>query len=173
LDQTGIRQASMLKHRLAKMNELDRLKVGRVFCSSLSRARQTCSLAGYDKAEIRDELVEWDYGAYEGKTTAEIQAMHPGWSLWNDGVEKGESLGEVGKRVDTILNEIRREVTSERTLIFGHAHCLRILCARWLGLAPVNGRLFTLSTASISKLGYERGTPVILSWNETSPVTSA
>jgi probable phosphoglycerate mutase len=135
-----------------------------VLTSPLSRALETCRLAGFgERAARRDELMEWDYGAYEGRTTAEIREEAPGWTLWTDGVPGGETVEQVGARVDGVLNEVRS--TDGDVLVFAHGHVLRILTARWLGLEPDAGRLFALDPATISTLGYERETPVLQIWN--------
>ena len=138
---------------------------GLVLTSPLRRARETAELAGFlAVAQDRDDLAEWDYGDYEGRTTKEIRAERPDWSLWHDGVPGGETPADVGGRADRVIGEIR--VASVDTLVFGHGHQLRVLAARWLGLEPADGRLFVLGTATISVLGYERETPAMLRWNE-------
>ncbi|HKG09185.1 MAG TPA: histidine phosphatase family protein [Gaiellaceae bacterium] len=138
---------------------------GLVLTSPLRRARETAELAGFlAVAQDRDDLAEWDYGDYEGRTTKEIRAERPDWSLWHDGVPGGETPTDVGRRTDRVIDEIR--VAGVDTLVFGHGHQLRVLAARWLGLEPADGRLFVLGTATISVLGYERETPAILRWNE-------
>ena len=108
--------------------------------------------------------MEWDYGAYEGRTTSEIREERPGWSLWRDGVPDGETSDEVGARVDRVLAEARS--ADGDVLLFAHGHLLRVLTARWLGLEPGEGRLFALDPATLSILGYERETSVIRLWNE-------
>lgn len=145
---------------------LRRWRFTAVFTSPLSRALETCELAGLGEgALVRDDLQEWDYGDAEGRTTAEIRASRPGWSLWADGVRGGESVDDVGARVDRILAEIRG--LPGDVAIVGHGHCLRILTARWLGLPPRDGRLLALSPAAISVLGWERETAVVWQWNDT------
>ena len=140
-----------------------------VLTSPLSRAAETCRLAGLaDGAGLRDELMEWDYGAYEGRTTADIREERPGWSLWLDGVPGGESAGEVAARADRVIAELRSAAGD--AAVFAHGHLLRVLAARWLGLEPAAGRLFALDPATISILGYERETPVIRVWNESCPI---
>jgi len=139
-----------------------------VLTSPLTRAAETCRLAGFGEAAVqRDELREWDYGAYEGRTTAEIRRERPGWTLWRDGVPEGESIEEVAARVDRVIPELRS--IDGDALLFAHGHVLRILAARWLGLDPSGGRLFALDPATLSALGYERETPVVRLWNQ--PVT--
>ncbi len=140
-----------------------------VWTSPLSRAAETCALAGYGTvAQRRDDLMEWHYGDYEGRTGAEIRAARPGWSIWKDGVPNGETVAQVGARVDRIIAEAR--AVDGDVLLFAHGHLLRILAARWLGLPPEGGRLFLLSTASISVLGLdgEAMQPVLASWNDTT-----
>jgi broad specificity phosphatase PhoE len=147
-------------------------RFARVLTSPLERAAETCRLAGYgDVAELRDELEEWDYGAYEGRTTAEIREERPSWTLWREGVPDGETAAEVGARVDRIVAELRSLAAD--AAVFGHGHTLRVLAARWLGLEPAAGQLFALDTATISMLGYERETPVIRSWNRPVVAPSA
>jgi broad specificity phosphatase PhoE len=137
----------------------------RVLTSPLSRAADTCRLAGFgDVAEPRDELMEWDYGAYEGLKTVDIRKERPGWALWDDGVPEGEAAAEVGARVDQVIAELRG--LDGDALVFAHGHVLRVFAARWLGLEPAAGRLFALDPATISVLGYERETPVIRVWND-------
>ena len=136
-----------------------------VLTSPLGRALDTCRLVGFgDRAEQRNDLMEWDYGAYEGRTTSEIREERPGWDLWRDGVPEGETIGQVGERVDRVLDEVR--AADGDALLFAHGHVLRILTARWLGLEPDAGRLFALDPATLSTLGYERETAVIERWNE-------
>ena len=136
-----------------------------VLTSPLGRAAETCRLAGFgDRAERRDELMEWDYGDYEGRTTPEIRVERPGWSLWRDGVPGGETSEEVGARVGRLIAEARSAPGD--VLLFAHGHLLRVLTARWLGLEPAEGRLFALDPATLSILGYERETPVIRLWNQ-------
>jgi broad specificity phosphatase PhoE len=138
---------------------------GRVLSSPLQRALDTCRLALPDvEPEIRPELAEWDYGDYEGITTAEIRETVPDWTVWRYGALGGESVAEVGARVERIVAELREE--REDVAVFAHGHVLRVLAARWLGLGPADGRLFALDTGTLSALGYERETPVLRRWNE-------
>jgi broad specificity phosphatase PhoE len=139
-----------------------------VLASPLQRAAETCRLAGLgDVAVFREELMEWDYGAYEGRTTAEIRTDVPGWSLWRDEVPGGETAADVGRRVDALIPDVR--AVDGDVALFAHGHLLRVLAARWLGLPPTEGRLFALDPATISILGHERETPVIRRWNEPTP----
>lgn len=136
-----------------------------VLTSPLRRAAETCRLAGLgDGAVPRDELREWDYGAYEGRKTIDIRKERPGWTLWRDGVPDGEAAAEVGARVDRVITELR--AAAGDVAVFSHGHLLRVFAARWVGLDPGAGALFALDPATISVLGYERETPVIRLWNE-------
>jgi probable phosphoglycerate mutase len=141
---------------------------GLVLTSPLERALETCRLAGFgDRAELSDELMEWDYGAYEGRTTPEIREERPGWTLWRDGVPEGESIEQVADRVDRVLAELR--AAAGDALLFAHGHVLRVLTARWLRLEPQAGALFALDPATLSTLGHERETAVICVWNQPVP----
>jgi probable phosphoglycerate mutase len=136
-----------------------------VLSSPLSRAFDTARLAGFgDRVETTDDLLEWDYGADEGRTTAEIREDRPGWTVWRDGPKDGETANEVAARVDRVIARVR-EAPGD-VLVFAHGHLLRVLAARWLGEPPTEGRLFALSTATVSVLGWERETAVVERWNE-------
>lgn len=143
------------------------LRPDRVVTSPLSRARETCSLAGFgDQAEIDDRLVEWDYGAAEGRTTEEIRTeVDPLWSVWTHPIQDAETLAEVGARVDGVIADLCDGPADQRILLFAHAHLLRIFGARWCGLHALAGQNLVLDPASISILGRERETPVIERWN--------
>ena len=133
--------------------------------SPRSRALDTARLAGFgDRVIVDDDLAEWDYGADEGRTSADIRVERPGWTIWSDGVRDGETIEEVAARADRVIDRARG--IDGDTLCFAHGHILRIIAARWLGLAPTAGALFALSTATVSILGWERETAVILRWNE-------
>lgn len=134
-----------------------------VLTSPLARARTTAALAGFADAEVVDDLVEWRYGDFEGLTTPQIRASVPGWTIWGGPWSGGESAEEVGERLDRVVARVRS--VEGRTLVFGHGHCLRVLAARWLGLPATEGRLLKLDTSTLSRLGYERETPVVLRWN--------
>ena len=140
-----------------------------VFRSPMARARETCEIAGFGaRAVVDDDLKEWDYGVYEGRTTAEIQAETPGWSVWKDAILGGETVEQVGSRADTMIaRAVEASGGAGKVALFGHAHILRILTARWLGLEARGGRLFALGTGSVSVLGWERETRVIQSWNRS------
>ena len=143
--------------------------IARVFTSPLRRAARTCALAGFaDQAEVDPDLVEWDYGDYEGRTSAEIRAERPEWMLWRDGCPGGESPDEVGRRADRAIDRVRR--AGNDVLVFSSGHFLRVLASRWLALEPSAGRFFLLDTASLSALGYDRSfaQPVIRLWNDVA-----
>jgi probable phosphoglycerate mutase len=138
----------------------------RVLSSPLGRAKETCRLAGFEEqAEEWADLREWDYGIQEGRTTAEIRQEIEGWTVWTHPVTGGESLSELGRRVDRVIDLVR--AIDGDVLIFAHGHVLRVLAARWCDLPAINGRILALDTASLSTLGYERDTPVIRTWNQT------
>jgi probable phosphoglycerate mutase len=142
-------------------------KFALVLSSPLKRALETCRLAGYgDAAQVDPNLCEWGYGDYEGRTTAEIQQERPDWYLWRDGPLHGETVEQVGARAEAVL--ARASQAQGDVVLFAHAHLLRILTARWLGLPPDCGRLFALATASVSQLGFEHDTHVISEWNVTT-----
>src|SRR5215831_13355234 len=139
-----------------------------VLTSPLRRAVRTCELAGFGSAaEIDADLVEWNYGAYEGRTTADIHAERPDWQLFRDGCPGGESPDQIGARADRVVRRLR--AIQGNTLLFSSGHFLRVFAARWLGLEPGAGRYFLLSTASLSAVGYEhdRSEPVIRLWDES------
>jgi probable phosphoglycerate mutase len=143
------------------------LSFARVLTSPLLRARETCEIAGFGaRAEVCEDLREWDYGAYEGRTTEEIRAERPGWSLWRDGVPGGETAQDVARRADRVIGAVR-DGTGD-VLAFAHAHVLRVVAARWLALDAAGGALFTLSPATISVLGWERDVGVITRWNDAT-----
>ncbi|GAA1977611.1 histidine phosphatase family protein [Kitasatospora viridis] len=154
----------------------------RVYTSPLSRARETAELAGFGaRAVDRPELLEWDYGQYEGRTGVEIREHdNPGWLIWRDGVPGGEKISEVAARVDAFLADVAAdhgtphpETTTMHAadcdvVVFAHGHLLRILAARWLGLAPEYGQRLKLGTAALSVLSWEYGAPAIEIWNDHS-----
>jgi probable phosphoglycerate mutase len=158
LTATGTLQAELLAARLARQ------RFAAVFTSPMRRARDTCRIAGLDReAVVTDDLREWDYGAYEGRTTDDIRAEEPGWTVWTAEIPGGETLEDVGRRVDRVIDRAL-EVDGDVAL-FGHGHCLRILAARWVRLPPAGGALLELSTATVSRLGWERETRVVELWN--------
>ncbi len=134
-----------------------------VLASPLRRARDTATLAGFEP-ELDDRLREFDYGDYEGRTTAEIRRERPGWDLWTDGCPDGETAADVGARMDALIADVRAR-DPERVLVFGHGHALRILTARWLDLAPREGRRFLLGPAGVGVLGSEHGRAAVARWN--------
>ena len=162
LSPRGEAQAAKLADRLS------RLAVSRVFTSPLMRARRTCELAGFgDRCEADADLVEWDYGDYEGLTTQQIQQNKPGWQLFRDGDPGGESPADVAARADRFL--ARFAALDADAVAFSSGHFIRMLAARWLGLDPQHGLGFYTATASVGVLGYEHGRDdrVVLLWNET------
>lgn len=161
LTDRGRAEATALATRLAGR------QFARVLSSPLSRALDTARLAGFgDRVETDDDLLEWDYGADEGRTTPEIRGERPTWSLWRDGPKHGETAEQVEARVDRVIVRVREG--SGDALVFAHGHVLRVLAARWLDEPPTNGRVFALSTATLSILGWEREQAVIERWNDTT-----
>ena len=134
-----------------------------VLTSPRQRARRTAELAGFGEAEVDDDLVEWAYGDYEGISTAEIRESVPGWSVWTHPSPGGESAADVSQRLDRVVARARG--VGGRTLVFAHGHSLRVLAARWLDQPAEEGRFFKLDTSTVSVLGFERDTPVLLRWN--------
>jgi len=165
---TGRTDIPLTEQGRANAEALGRLLAGHrfalVFTSPLQRAYDTCRLAGFgDVAQVDRDLREWDYGDYEGRSTPEIRRDSPGWWLWTSGVPNGETVAQVGARAERVI--ARATAVDGDVALFAHGHILRILTARWLGLAPDCGRLFALGTASVSTLGHERETRVITRWN--------
>ena len=159
LTDNGRRQAEALGRRLSAWTFV------RVLSSPLSRALETCRLAGLgDRAEVTDDLREWDYGDYEGRRTVDIRMDRPGWGVWKDGVPGGETVADVGRRADRILEAAR--AAGGDVALFAHGHMLRAVGARWIDLPPDHGARLALSTATISVLGWERETAVIHRWND-------
>ncbi|GIJ07997.1 histidine phosphatase family protein [Micromonospora andamanensis] len=144
-----------------------------VLTSPRIRALRTAQLAGLAVTGTDDDLAEWHYGDYEGRTTAQIQDEHPGWSVWTDGCPGGESPSEVGERLDRVLAKLHPLLDRGPVALVGHAHALRVLGARWIGLPPSAGGLLRLDTATLSLLGHEHGRRVILRWNQPPPATPA
>jgi len=161
LTERGERNARRLGERLHGMT------FAKVITSPLQRASRTCELAGFTGAEIDPDLVEWNYGQYEGRRTTDIHKERPDWQLFRDGCPGGESPAEIGARADRVVNRVR--AVKGDVLVFSSAHILRLLTARWLGLEPAGARFFLLSTASLSVLGYEHNPaePAIRLWNDT------
>ncbi|MBT2412025.1 histidine phosphatase family protein [Streptomyces sp. ISL-12] len=160
----GRRGAKLLGERLHRA-PLDGLPAAEVRTSPLVRARETCELAGFgDRAEHWDALMEWDYGAYEGMTPAEIQAVRPGWLIWRDGVPEGESTADVTARADEVVAWARE--ADRDVLVFAHGHILRSIGARWLGLPLDFGARIRLNPTSLSVLGWAYGEPAVENWND-------
>lgn len=164
LTEIGRRQAQRVGEALSER------RFGLVLCSPRRRSRQTAALAGFTDVVVDDDLVEWDYGRLEGRTTADISADigHP-WSLWTAAAPDpvpAETADDVARRADTVIERLR--VTIEQgqdAAVFSHAHFLRVLAARWLGLAPVEGARFALDASGVSELGFEHDRPVVARWN--------
>jgi broad specificity phosphatase PhoE len=134
-----------------------------VLTSPRLRTRRTAELAGFADAHVEDDLTEWDYGDYEGITTAEIRERVPGWTVWTQPCPGGETAEQVSRRLDRVVAKVR--ASGGRVLVFSHGHASRALAARWLGLPVQDGRLFLLGTATVSVLGYEHESPVVARWN--------
>jgi len=162
LEPEGRLQAALVGRRL------NQERFALVLASPLIRAWETCELAGFGLDAVADrDLMEWDYGDYEGRTTNDIRQSRPGWSLWTDGVPNGETAEEVGRRVDRVIDRAR--AVGGDTLCFAHGHVLRVLASRWVGLPSTGGAYLSLDAGSLSVLGWEREVPVICRWNEESP----
>jgi broad specificity phosphatase PhoE len=164
------------RHRAEELREyLGGKKFAAVFTSPMVRAKETCEIAGYgDVMQVEEGLREWNYGESEGKTTAEMREKYgPGWSVWSSEIVGGEAVEHVGERADGVIARAMAAATfhegptaaGEAVALFAHAHILRILAARWIGLPAVGGRLFALGTGSVSVLGFERETRVVVKWN--------
>jgi probable phosphoglycerate mutase len=158
----GRREARMLQPLLAGT------EFALVLSSPLERARRTCELAGLgDRMQVDPDLVEWNYGEYEGLTSEQIEEVAPAWTVFTDGCPSGESPGEIGARVDRAMNRVRE--AQGRVVLFGHGHFLRVFAARWIGLPPSHGSRFLLDTSTVSILGYYRGLPAVRLWNAPIP----
>jgi len=159
LTATGQQQGEALGRHLAGR------QFALVLTSPLERARETCRLAGFDAvAQVSDDLLEWNYGIYEGRTTAAVRAEQPGWSIWTTPIPQGETVEQVGERARRVI--ARADAVVGDVALFAHAHVLRILAACWIGLPPIHGRSLALDSASLSILGHERETRVIQVWNQ-------
>jgi probable phosphoglycerate mutase len=143
-----------------------------VLCSPLLRARDTARLAGYQDIVIDDDLAEWDYGDYEGRTSAEIRADRPGWTLWTDGVPNGERIELVSARADRVIARARASLADGPVVLVAHGHISRVIGARWIALAPQAGANLALGTAAPSVLGFQYDAPVIVHWNLPNPATA-
>lgn len=161
LTDVGREQARGLASRLAGR------AFAKVLTSPLSRAAETADLGGFGDVAVRDDdLREWDYGALEGRTTPDIQAEYPGWSIWTGPWPAGETVDEVGVRADRVIARCLAPDVTGDVLLFAHGHLLRVVAARWLGLPATAGGLFALATATVSIVGWDRGRPVIETWND-------
>jgi broad specificity phosphatase PhoE len=161
LTEDGVREAEAVRPLLEGRT------FARVLSSPRSRALETCRLAGLgDRAELREELLEWDYGEYDGITTADIRKHRPDWVLWRDGCPGGESPEDVGSRADGLLADLAP--ADGDVAVFGHGHMLRVLTARWLELRPSEGARFVLETGTVSVLGTEHDWHAIRTWNVRS-----
>jgi broad specificity phosphatase PhoE len=165
LTANGERQAALVRPRL------ENLPIALVLASPLQRAMRTAEIAGLTGIETDPDLMEWDYGGYEGLTSAEIRDRHEGWVLWRDGVpagdakHPGETVMGVGRRVDRVIARALASLDGGNVVLVAHGHVLRVLAARWLGLGPDAGAYFGLDTASFSALGFEHGLRVVRHWN--------
>lgn len=158
LTEHGRQQAKLLAQELSTRN------FNLVLTSPLRRARETCELAGLaQRAEIDPDLMEWNYGDYEGLTSEQIHANHPAWTIFSEGAPGGETPEQVGIRADRVLARVR--AAGNDAVLFAHGHVLRVLAARWLGLAPSAGAHFLLDTASLCVLNSDRGIPAFKRWN--------
>lgn len=163
LTDVGRDQARAVGRRLAGH------RFGLVLTSPLSRAAETAALAGFGAVARPDpDLMEWDYGSLEGRETPEIRAAYPGWTIWRGPWPGGETIHDVAARADRVVATVRAG-SGDDALVFAHGHLLRVLAARWLGLAPESGGWFALDTGTISVLGWERGLPVVQTWNAGDP----
>jgi probable phosphoglycerate mutase len=168
---TGRTDLPLVDEGRQRAEALGRHLAGRPFAlvlsSPLVRAVETCRLAGYgDQVQLTDDLREWDYGAYEGRRTVDIQKERPGWLLWKDGVPGGETAQKVGERARRVIE--RAVVADGDVALFAHGHILRVLGGCWLGLGPTGGQLLALGTAALCRLGYEHDYRVIHVWNQDS-----
>jgi probable phosphoglycerate mutase len=170
---TGLTDLPLTKQGEENARSLGRylkpLQFDRVWCSPLLRARRTCELAGYsDHAELDPDLVEWNYGRYEGKTSAEIQRERPDWNIYLDGCPEGESVADVWARADRVARRVRE--ANCHVLLFSSGHFLRMLAARWVEHQPIDAQIFYLDTATLSILGYHHALdqPVVRLWNGKS-----
>jgi len=166
---TGTTDLPLTENGRLRAGNLARRLDGRTFAlvltSPMQRAVETCKLAGLgDAAQVRDDLHEWDYGEYEGITTAQIHERDPDWILWRDGCPNGETAADVGARADRLIAEAQ-EARGD-VIFFGHGHMLRVVGARWVDLPPANGGLLGLGTGALCTLGYEHDLPILVHWNE-------
>jgi broad specificity phosphatase PhoE len=161
LDPEGEAQARWLRHRLHEW------RFALVLVSPLRRARETCELAGLGgQASPDPDTREWDYGAYEGRTSEEIRAERPGWTIWRDGVVGGETIDDVAHRADSVVARVR--AAHGDAALFAHGHFLRVLAARWCELDALAAEHLAFSAGAVSMLGFDRGSPIVWRWNDTS-----
>ena len=158
LSEVGEKQARAIAPRLSGVDWEAAL------CSPLKRARRTAELAGFSNPEVVDNLREFDYGDYEGKTTEQILSKRPDWDLWRHGCTNGETSEQVGRRLDEVVERLHDHKGA--VLVFSHSHAIRILSARWLGLPAECGSIFELAPAHLSVIGIHRGYPVVVLWND-------
>lgn len=159
LTEKGVEDALLLRNKLPDPSEF-----GLVLASPRLRARRTAELAGFEHYEIDDDLAEWNYGRYEGRTSAEVREKVPGWRIWKYAVPDGESKNEVVERLARVVDRVRYS-DADKAICFAHGHSLRVLALTWLGISVAHGDSFPLQTASLSILGYEKESPAILQWN--------
>lgn len=164
LTQQGEKEAALLGKRLKQYS------FTHVFCSPLQRASKTCALAGFSHAEVHKNLVEWNYGEYEGMTSSEITKKNPNWNLFTCGTQNGESIDQISTRADRVLAQL--DSIAGDVAIFSHGHFLRVLTARWLQLPAEGGKLFALFPSSLSILGFEKKDAVIILWNDLSHLSN-
>jgi broad specificity phosphatase PhoE len=157
LTEKGVEVARTLRDKLSGIG------FDLVLTSPRHRARRTAELAGFPDCEVDEDLVEWDYGEYEGVTTPEIREKVPGWTVWTHPTPGGETADQVSERLDRVVTRVRE--SGGRVLAFGHGHAMRALAARWIEQPVAEGRFFKLDTATISTVGYERDFPVVIRWN--------
>jgi broad specificity phosphatase PhoE len=163
LTEDGERQSRVLRELLGGLRPV------LVLCSPRQRARRTAELAGLEPVVITDDLAEWDYGEYEGLTTTQIRVKRPGWTVWLGDPPGGETAEQVGARADRVLAAVHAGLADGDVVVVSHGHFGRVLAARWLGLEPAGGRLFTLEPASPCVLATEHDTPVVYRWNLPNP----
>jgi broad specificity phosphatase PhoE len=179
---TSVTDIPLTEHGRERARELKTYFAGRRFAavlvSPMQRARETCAIAGYgDVAQVDEDLMEWNYGESEGKTTKEMRTKYgPGWSVWSSPILGGENVDQVGGRADRVIVRALATIDAaeksggdgaNRVALFAHAHILRILAARWIGLEAVDGKMFGLDTGSVSVLGFEREQRVVSRWNRS------
>jgi probable phosphoglycerate mutase len=165
LTEDGRQQALALRAMLAQLHP------ALVLCSPRRRAQDTAALAGLKVDAIDPDLAEWDYGDYEGRTTADINREVPGWTLWTHGVPNGETADEVAQRADRVIARARAHLSDGPVVLVAHGHISRVIGARWIGLPPTSGGNLALGTAAPSLLGEQHGLPVIDRWNRPNPQT--